>query len=34
MQVPDGVGWGTNLNEETIRAHPPADPQRHDKGMG
>lgn len=34
MQVPDGVGWGTDLNEEAIRAHPPADPQRHDKGMG
>ena len=23
LRVPDAPGWGTDLNEEAIRAHPP-----------
>ncbi|MCP5150656.1 MAG: mandelate racemase/muconate lactonizing enzyme family protein [Ectothiorhodospiraceae bacterium] len=36
LRIPDGPGWGAELNEEAIRAHPPreAAPAAHDRGMG
>ena len=36
LHLPDGPGWGTDLNLEAIRAHPPQEdqPRQYDKGMG
>ncbi|NKC13981.1 MAG: mandelate racemase/muconate lactonizing enzyme family protein [Gammaproteobacteria bacterium] len=36
LHLPDGPGWGTELNDAAIAAHPVADtpPAVHDKGMG
>ena len=36
LHVPDGPGWGAELNDEAIAAHPVSTkPDRsHDRGMG
>ena len=36
LVVPDGPGWGAELNEEAIAAHPPTDQSdpRYGRGMG
>ena len=36
LKIPDGIGWGTELNEEAISAHPPlgVENRKYDKGMG
>ena len=36
LHLPNGPGWGTDLNLEAIRAHPPQEdqPRQYDKGMG
>jgi L-alanine-DL-glutamate epimerase-like enolase superfamily enzyme len=36
LKIPDGIGWGTELNEEAISAHPPlsGENRKYDKGMG
>ena len=36
LLVPEGPGWGTELNEDSIAAHPPREDssQNYDRGMG
>ena len=36
LSLPDAPGWGTDLNDEVIAAHPAADASKgaHDRGMG
>ena len=36
LLLPDGPGWGADLNDQVIRAHPPreAEPRQYERGMG
>ena len=37
LKIPEGIGWGTELNEEAIAAHPvknTGDERKYDRGMG
>ena len=37
LKIPEGIGWGTELNEEAIAAHPvkkTGDERKYDLGMG
>ncbi len=36
LLLPDGPGWGADLNDQAIRAHPPreAEPRQYERGMG
>ncbi len=29
MRLPDGPGWGADVNEEALRAHPPVSAGKH-----
>ena len=37
LKIPEGIGWGTELNEEAIVAYPvknTGDERKYDRGMG